>query len=519
MRDHGMNEPAFGGENDTGPQFVLGHGLTDTRAANGADYGSLGWRELGERIKSPLVFASKEDSDWAIMSSMNGPLARDHAAQRETGKYCGAAVDVDKGAPSLLAVVTALEAIDADMSIRVWSTWSATEEEPRWRIAIEFAEQVPGELYPYICAEISELLERQGITADSSGARPGQVQFLPSVRSVDAFYQYDLEIGTPLDLARSGIMAAAKARKAAEERLEAEAVAEMAKRRPKPGGDSLIDRFNADRSVAELLRHFGYVMKPGDSMHWRSPLQESGSFATKIMADGQSWYSLSGSDLEAGIGRKAKSGGVFGDAFDLFKFYGFGNDEKAALADIKRQSDAKAKTAPASPSSILPPLDPVEDDEAELAALAELDSERAKAETAIDLNWMIDDCPSWLVRELATRILGGQERLMPGLSAMSALSMVSVAARGWVVDWHYRTALNLYVTLVADSGTGKTPLLAGVKHAARVVGTSSSKDFTAPSALHRAMCARRGGLTWPSTRSGPCSKAWRDRNRPRTNAV
>jgi len=81
-----------------------------------------------------------------------------------------------------------------------------------------------------------------------------------------------------------------------------------------------------------MFEKYGY--KYGGRGNWQSPNQNSGSYATKAYDDG-SWSSLSTSDTS--IGHPAKSGGVFGDAFDLYVFYECAGDFKVANRDLARR--------------------------------------------------------------------------------------------------------------------------------------------------------------------------------------
>ncbi len=83
-----------------------------------------------------------------------------------------------------------------------------------------------------------------------------------------------------------------------------------------------------------MLESCGYIYDGRGN--WRSPLQRGKSYATKIFDD--KWFSLSTSD--GSVGAPAKSGGRFGDAFDLFVCYQHGGDHKAAFRELGAQQRA-----------------------------------------------------------------------------------------------------------------------------------------------------------------------------------
>jgi hypothetical protein len=123
---------------------------------------------------------------------------------------------------------------------------------------------------------------------------------------------------------------------------EADAVAKeqarlaAASRRPiaSASGSGPIERFNVAHRIEDLLLKYGYEAA-SNGHSWQSPLQQSGSFATRVFCNDdrtEHWVSLSQSDAEAGLGGEATSGARFGDAFDLHVFYAHKGDRNAALS-------------------------------------------------------------------------------------------------------------------------------------------------------------------------------------------
>lgn len=98
-------------------------------------------------------------------------------------------------------------------------------------------------------------------------------------------------------------------------------------------GSGPIERFNAAHRIEDLMLRHGYEAA-SNGHSWQSPLQQSGSFATRVYHydDGtERWVSHSESDAEAGLGRESASGARSGDAFDLYVFYEHNGDRHAAL--------------------------------------------------------------------------------------------------------------------------------------------------------------------------------------------
>ena len=97
----------------------------------------------------------------------------------------------------------------------------------------------------------------------------------------------------------------------------------------RPG--SVIAAYNAAHSVSKLLEQYGYQRKPRSLVDWRSPYQQSESFATRVYDD-RRFVTLSASDISAGVGRATRAGAAAaGDAFDLFTRHEHKGDQKAAM--------------------------------------------------------------------------------------------------------------------------------------------------------------------------------------------
>jgi hypothetical protein len=110
-------------------------------------------------------------------------------------------------------------------------------------------------------------------------------------------------------------------------------------------GSSPIERFNAAYRIEDLMMEYGYNSAP-NGMHWQSPLQQSGSYASRIYTrDDISEYfiTLSESDATAGLGVKTSSGARRGDAFELYMFFKHNGDRAAALSAWEAEEAARRK--------------------------------------------------------------------------------------------------------------------------------------------------------------------------------
>jgi hypothetical protein len=99
----------------------------------------------------------------------------------------------------------------------------------------------------------------------------------------------------------------------------------------KSDGLSAIDAFNAKYSIEQLFVEYGY-QRQGQTNSWRSPYQESESYATKDFGD--HWVSLSQSDAGSGLGLVNPHGGCSGDAFSLYVHFEHKDDHKKAVKEL-----------------------------------------------------------------------------------------------------------------------------------------------------------------------------------------
>ena len=109
---------------------------------------------------------------------------------------------------------------------------------------------------------------------------------------------------------------------------------------------------------------YGYERK-GRSDSYRSPMQSSGSFATKDF--GTHWVSLSGSDRASGIGQ-ASGEFCYGDAFDIWAHFEHGGRMSDAVREYgkeirptpakQREEIVKAASDPYSDFDMVPDQEP-----------------------------------------------------------------------------------------------------------------------------------------------------------------
>jgi hypothetical protein len=313
----------------------------DTRLETGEQYETITLGEVFGMANRPHRADDKGRALAVILSTYCEYDARDHAAQEARGSYAALWADIDEGNHSLQDVVSAVRQVAAsDNAWLIYSTYSAAEEAPRWRVIIPLQQALPFEPWQIAQKALATRLAKEGIAIDSCGGRSGQLAILPVHRP---FYETESNVSAQaLDVDADWLVLAdyhqAKERQAKVETMLKEASEKIHKARDegqqrakRDSSETPIDWFNKQYSITALLSEYGYKQKRPSSSVWRSPYQTSGSYATRDF--GNYWVSLSGSDAAKNIGRPC-SGGQFGDAFDLYAHFEHNGNDAAAVRTV-----------------------------------------------------------------------------------------------------------------------------------------------------------------------------------------
>lgn len=312
----------------TGLQFCSGRGKT-AETLDGID-----WSEFTRLLDNPQE-VEKDDARWAIFSTCQ---TRDHATQKQDGRFHALAVDIDDGNPSLATVAAATQAaLGPDALFYVYSTKSATPEDRRWRVVVRLEVEVPGSHHAHCQQALFDAYEHQGLHVDPCLKKTGQILYLPNRGAHYEAAQY----GTAPLTGDSEAFLYLRKRAIEYQAEEADIQRQTQGRQRAEGPRSHIAAFRRHHSIAQMLALSGYEQR-GTSDNWRSPYQTSGSYATQDRGD--HWISLSGSDAEKGIGRTTDKGHRFGDAFDLYLHYNCKGDRRMA-EDYARQCLAEEDAA------------------------------------------------------------------------------------------------------------------------------------------------------------------------------
>jgi len=348
---------------ETRAGFTSGYGQKDTHVATLADgrpnpskfagqpYDLVDGKQIVRMVKSPPS-APKEEARWFIPSSYNAEDARSHEAQRANGRFAWLPIDIDQNDLDLDEVQRVVHAVLPNATCLIYSSRSAKSDNKRWRVLVPLSGALPGGDYADTTTAFYGLLEEASDGAmipDRALTRPGQLIYLPNEGE---FYDYRIHKGDLVDLSPEHVIV----QRREEERAQLAAAQEFAQKerqkhahRPASTSSDVkpVDHFNASHSIEDLLARYGY-QRAAQSSDWRSPMQSSGSYATKDF--GGYWISLSSSDAAAGIGRATPQGHRHGDAFDLYVFHEKDGDFTSAVRDYAEEAELAVKPQTATTS-------------------------------------------------------------------------------------------------------------------------------------------------------------------------
>lgn len=339
--------------------FASGYGQSDTHAVTlsdgrpnpsksaGQPYDLIDGKQIVAMVKNPPS-VPKEQARWFIPSAYHGADARNHEAQRTNGQFSWLPGDIDKNNLGLDDVLKAVHEVLPNVSCMIYSSRSAKADKKKWRVLVPIGSMISGADYTDTTTAFYDMLETasEGILIpDRALCRPGQLVYLPNK---GAFYEYRIHKGDLLTLPPGHpIIRLREENRAKIAAAQIFARKERARRanRPTDSGSDVkpVDHFNQNHTVADLLARYGY-RQAGQSHDWRSPMQTSGSYATRDF--GEYWISLSASDAAADIGAGTPDGYRFGDAFDLYAYFEKGGDFGLAVKDYAEEAGLNRKAAP-----------------------------------------------------------------------------------------------------------------------------------------------------------------------------
>lgn len=308
-----------------------GFGQFDSRIKSGQDYESV--TVLDALTCYPQTMA-KSHAPWVIPSTYIRLDARTHEIQRQRGWYCLLTSDIDSGNHTLDEIDAAIVlCVGKDIVRRIYSTSSSTESNKKWRVLIPVLEPLNYGAWNALQAALNAHLESCGIHPDRVLERAGQLVYLPNTKP-GSFYENALkgndELGYP-EHKDCRLFVLSEQIKIQKQRDNNEKQRQKLTAKKATDSASVIEQFNAKYPISQLFTEYGY-QRNGSSDSWRSPHQESDSFATKDFGD--HWVSLSESDANAGLGVVNPFGGCSGDAWALYTHYEHKGDHIKAVKEL-----------------------------------------------------------------------------------------------------------------------------------------------------------------------------------------
>jgi len=131
--------------------------------------------QIAAMAKHPPT-VDKASAKWVILSTHTGQLARSHAEQREHGRYVALWADVDHVEGLTWAEIKKrVNQAMPGFKLLIYSSRSATKDNPKCRIIIPLSQLLPGVDYSMMAKILNDRLQSAGLPPDRASERPGQI--------------------------------------------------------------------------------------------------------------------------------------------------------------------------------------------------------------------------------------------------------------------------------------------------------------------------------------------------------
>lgn len=277
---------------------------------------------------------------------------------------CLVSIDLDFGDWSLDSIRAV---IPAGIAWLAYSTASHSPEAPRYRVVIPLGEFLEVDRWILVSRGFMRLFGfEEGSTGfDTCTEKIAQPMYLPTIATPDAPFEFAADMDLPpvsSEMISDLIDDEETRAKAAEEeaRIEREHRNEERRRKAERFGNrsehsNVIERFNAEHPVEQMLESCGYTPPRAPGGRWCSPNSTAGKPAVRVWPEEGRFFSHHGCDQ----GTKLE----YGDSFDLFRHFEHGGDMTAATRaaaeelglDYRSKREIDASPPPAEPSSGEPP--------------------------------------------------------------------------------------------------------------------------------------------------------------------
>ncbi len=160
------------------PKFCSGFGQyhSEKHETNPQKYIGITMEKILSMAENPPSVV-KNQAQWVIPSTL---MSRVHSEQKAHGEFHFLWADLDE-----LSRLTFFDLVDRvtniiDGKVCIYTSRSATEENPKSRILVPLAHPVSGEMFVTLQTILNNRLEAVGITPDRATERAGQICYLPN---------------------------------------------------------------------------------------------------------------------------------------------------------------------------------------------------------------------------------------------------------------------------------------------------------------------------------------------------
>ncbi len=289
----------------------LTSGQGASHSNSNGELSTIAFNDIIQLVHNPAN-VEKNQAQWFMASILKTRTLKD---QQSDGQFAVIWGDIDKNPPAIEDLCRRLDEILGGSDYLTYTTKSATSDTQNSRVIVPLIRLLSFEDWHRAQLAFNNALEDSGITVDRCSEKANQIAFLPNR---GAYYDYRIKSSgnyfeplikdtvqaddrTPVDISYANNLNAYQF-----------------------PSDTLIDTFNAQNSINEILIQAGYAQK---GSLYRHPNSLSGSYSASVK--GGRVHSLSTADP-----LYTKGGGVGAhDAFSAFNVLFHNGDLKIALYD------------------------------------------------------------------------------------------------------------------------------------------------------------------------------------------
>lgn len=159
--------------------IVTFNGQRDTHKYSKAPYDQI---PLGTVFNLEPYSCEKAQAPAMIPSLYSEYDARDHAVQRQHGRFVALTGDIDKGNVPISRVIDLTRQIfGPDAAIFIYSTSSASADDKRWRIIVPLEQPVPFDRWNEAQVAFFRFMADNDVVMDTALARAAQPVYLPNI--------------------------------------------------------------------------------------------------------------------------------------------------------------------------------------------------------------------------------------------------------------------------------------------------------------------------------------------------